>query len=328
MIWAMSRLLVVGGTSFVGRHAVYQAVDAGHDVTVFHRGHTNPDMLAGRIDHRLGDRTTGDYSSLDIDETWDAVLDVSAYVPRHVHQLADALAARSGHYVHVSSISAYDDTARITLDEDSPLWPDLTEHTEDVTGQTYGPLKAMCERAGHERFGEAMSIVRPTYVCGPHDATDRFTYWARRMAVGGDVAATSLDAPLQIVDARDLGAFLVTCAESAADGPFDGVGVFAPVREMLIAITPADVAVRLVEVDRATLDAVGVGLPLIEPEAELPELKTRPGRRAKAAGLAERSVAETADATRAWDAERGSPPLKVGPTAEQEADLLRRQLDV
>ncbi len=317
------RLLVVGGTSFVGRHAVHSAVDAGHDVTVFHRGRTNPDLLAGRIDHRLGDRTTGDYSSLDVDETWDAVLDVSAYVPRHVHELADVVADRTGHYVHVSSISAYD-AARITLDEEAPLWPDLAEPTEDVNSETYGPLKAMCERVANQRFGEPVtSVVRPTYVCGPHDSTDRFTYWARRMAAGGDVAAAALDAPLQIVDARDLGSLLVACAELATGGSFDGVGAFTPAGELLAAIAPADVDVQLVEIDQSKLDAMGVSLPLLRTGDEPQELQTRPGTRAKASGLRERPVAETADATRAWDAERGLPPLKVGPSADQEAALLR-----
>ena len=105
------KLLVVGGTSFVGRHAVEHAVEAGHDVTVFHRGRTNDDLLAGRIEHRHGDRKTGDYASLDTDETWDAVIDVSAYFPRAVDQLADVLDGRAGHCVHISSISAYDDAA-------------------------------------------------------------------------------------------------------------------------------------------------------------------------------------------------------------------------
>src|SRR5688500_12203971 len=182
------RLLVIGGTSFVGRHAVEVAVEDGHDVAVFHRGRTNGDLLAGRIDHRIGDRNTPDYASLDNGETWDAVLDVSAYVPRHVHQLADALGTGVGHYVHVSSISAYDEDV-ITADEDSPLAADLADPSvEDVTGETYGPRKAMCERAGLARFGEHhTAVVRPTYVCGAHDPTDRFTYWARRVAVGGDI---------------------------------------------------------------------------------------------------------------------------------------------
>ena len=209
------KLLFVGGTSFVGRHAVEAAVAAGHEVTVFHRGRTNDDLLAGSITHRHGDRNAPDYSALADATRWDAVIDVSAYVPRHVHQLADAVAGRTGHYVHISSISAYDDEL-ITPHEDSPLNTDLADPTvEDVTNETYGPLKAMCERAGQQRFGEdRTAVIRPTYVAGPHDSTDRFTYWARRMGRGGDVAIVGPGAPLQIVDGRDLGAFILTCAES------------------------------------------------------------------------------------------------------------------
>lgn len=313
---------MIGGTSFVGRHAVEAAVDEGHDVTVFHRGRTNADLLDGRIDHRTGDRNAPDYAALDGTETWDAVLDVCAYVPRHVHQLADVLGGRVGHYVHVSSISAYD-VAAITADEDSPLCADLADPTiEDVTGETYGPLKAMCERAGLERFGaERTAIVRPTYVCGPHDSTDRFTYWVRRMADGGDVAVLAPSAPLQIVDGRDLGAFTSRLASEATAGAFDGVGPFAAPADLLAEITPEGVEIRTVGVSLEALEAAVVNLPLLAQEADA--FMSRPGTRARAAGLRTRSAAETAAATREWDIARGKPALKVGPTVEQEAELLR-----
>lgn len=312
---------MIGGTSFVGRHAVEAAVEAGHDVTVFHRGRTNADLLAARIDHRIGDRNTPDYAALHGADTWDAALDVSAYVPRHVHQLADIVGRRVGHYVHVSSISAYDD-ASITVDEDSPLYADLADPTvEDVTGANYGPLKAMCERAGIDRFGtDRTAIVRPTYVCGPHDHTDRFTYWVRRMAKGGDVAVLEPSAPLQIVDARDLGAFMVQCAADATAGAFDGVGPFAAPADVFAEITPEGVDARLVGVSADDLAAAGVGLPLLSQESSA--IMSRPGTRARAAGLRTRPAAETAAATREWDLTRGEPELKVGPSGAQEAALL------
>jgi 2'-hydroxyisoflavone reductase len=316
------RLLFVGGTSFVGRHAVEAAVADGHDVVVFHRGRTNDDLLAGRIVHLHGDRRVGAYSALEGDGSkWDAVIDVSAYVPRHVHQLADAVAGRTGHYVHISSISAYaDDT--ITASEDSPVNADLADPSvEEVTNETYGPLKAMCERAGQQRFGDdRTAVIRPTYVAGPHDPTDRFTYWARRMARGGDVAVVRSDAPLQVIDARDLGRFIVRCAESAASGQFDAVGPWAPLAAFLSTITPSGVEAELVEVDEAALEAAGTSLPLLSSEADA--WMARPGERAVAAGLSTRPLAETAEATRAWDRDRGEPALKVGPSPEEEAALL------
>jgi 2'-hydroxyisoflavone reductase len=315
------KLLVIGGTSFVGRHAVEYAVSQGHEVVVFHRGRTNPDLLAGEIDHRIGDRNTPDYRRLGGDERWDAVLDVSAYVPRHVHQLADAIESRVGHYVHVSSISAYDEEL-ITPSEDSPLAADLADPTiEDVTPETYGPLKAMCERASRQRFGEARTaIIRPTYVCGAHDRTDRFTYWARRVALGGDIAVLDTTTPLQIVDARDLGGFMVRLAVEGVAESFDGVGPFAAVEDMLGEILPPGVDAQFVPVSETALDEAGVSLPLLsrEPAAFM----ARPGSRARTAGLVTRTAAETATYTRDWDTGRGSPPLKVGPSAEQERALL------
>ena len=317
------RLLVIGGTSFVGRHAVEHAVTEGHDVTVFHRGRTNAELLAGRIAHRTGDRKSGDYASIDTGETWDAVVDVCAYYPRAVEQLADVLGSRVGHCVHISSISAYDDKA-ITLDEDSPLAADLAEpNVEEVTGENYGPLKAMCERAAIARFGpEHTAVIRPTFVVGPWDKTDRFTYWVRRMARGGDVAVVFPAAPLQVVDGRDLGAFIVRCAIDGAAGPFDGVGPFAALSEMLAVATPPGVDYRLVDVGGAALAASGVDLPLLSPEETPRAFLTRTGTRARAAGLTNRPLADTVADLRAWDHGRGEPPLVVGPSPEQERALL------
>lgn len=319
------KLLFVGGTSFVGRHAVEAAVAAGHDVTVFHRGTTNDDLLAGSISHLHGDRDRPDYTALDDDTMWDAVVDVSAYVPRHVDQLADTVADRTGHYVHISSISAYDEST-ITTGEDSPLTPDLPEAaTEDRGTETYGARKAMCERAGRQRFGDhRTTVIRPTYVAGPHDSTDRFTYWARRTARGGDVAIVAAGAPLQVVDARDLGQFIVGSAESGVAGAFDAVGPWAPIEKFLATITPRGVEAWFVDVGAEALDKAGVRLPLMSAEPERAEFMTRPGSQARVAGLETRPLAETAAATRAWDVERGEPPLKVGPTADVEATLLAR----
>jgi len=237
-----------------------------------------------------------------------------------VHQLADVLGGRAGRYVQVSSVSAYD-PARATVYEDSPLYDDPAAGTEDVLA-FYGPLKATCERAAAARFGD-VAVVRPAYVCGPFDPTDSFTYWVRRMAEGGDVVVPDASAPMQIIDVRDLGAFLVRCATTVAAGAFDGVGPFASTAFLLAEITPPGVTARLVEIDAAALAAAGITLPMVSDDPNDAILSSRPGRLARAAGLTTRTAAETAEATRRWDDERGRPPLTKGPMREQEAALVR-----
>jgi 2'-hydroxyisoflavone reductase len=158
-------------------------------------------------------------------------------------------------------------------------------------------------------------------VVGPHDSTDRFTYWVRRMARGGRVAVVDPQAPAQVVDARDLGAFLLTCAAHRVTGMMDAVGPWAPFADMLAQVTPPDRSATQVPVSRAGLEQAAVTLPLLNqgPAA----LMSRPGTRAVAAGLHTRSLRETAADTLAWDRGRGSPPLRVGPTAAQEHALLQ-----
>jgi 2'-hydroxyisoflavone reductase len=314
------RLLVLGGTSFVGRHLVQTALDEGHTVTVFHRGRTNPDLFP-QVEHRRGDRSTGDLASLR-DGRWDATVDVSAYVPAHVTQALAALDGRQGHYVLVSSISAYD-PATATADEGSPTYSAPDPDTEQVTAETYGPLKAACERhAVRSPAASSVAIVRPTFVVGPHDPTDRFTYWARVVAHGGQVPLAWPDAPVQVIDARDLGDFLLGLAASGTAGAFDAVGPFAPLRDLLAAMVPPGVHTDLVDVGAERLEAAGVVLPLVDGDPASIPLMSRPGSRAMDAGLRCRSLSATARDTVAWDTERGTPELRVGPSPAQRAVLL------
>lgn len=191
-------LLVLGGTSFAGRRVVEFALAEGHSVTTFNRGRTNPDLFSGAVRSLHGDRTAGDYDSLSGAGPFDAVVDMCAYVPRAVRETVAALGpgGLDGPYVLISSVSAYaepepgSESAGFT--EDSPLatLPEgVEESCEDVTGETYGPLKVLTERAAEEVLPAAVMIVRPGLIVGPYDPTDRFTYWVRRMAGGGRVLA-------------------------------------------------------------------------------------------------------------------------------------------
>jgi 2'-hydroxyisoflavone reductase len=221
------RLLVVGGTSFVGRHMTEAALAAGHQVTLANRGRTGqglfPDAEHLRIDRDLA---AADLEAL-YGRSFDATLDVCAYWPGQVHALAEALDGRGGHHLQVSSVSAYAEDVPPGSDESAPL----AELDEDVAGDpdavrmsgaTYGPLKAACERAAVDRFGaESTTIVRPTYVVGPHDPTGRFCWWLDRVAHGGRLLCPGPeDSPLQVIDARDQAEFAVGLVEKGVSGAF------------------------------------------------------------------------------------------------------------
>ena len=316
------RLLLLGGTSFVGRAVAEEAAARGHALTLFSRGRTGTDLFPD-VPRLRGDRDRGDYASL-AGGQWDAVVDVSGYVPRHVRQAADALEGAVGHYLFISTGSVYD-RLRAPADamtEQAPRLP--PEHgTEEVTGETYGPLKVACEDEVRARFGHEAAIVRPGVVAGPHDPTDRFTYWVRRAARGGRVALPGRpDQPVQVVDARDLARLVVTVVEERAAGTWNAVGPADPTTLAGLVAACAQAAgtsVELVPVDPA---AVGPGFPLVVPDETWDVLYRRSAAPARAAGLTATPLVQTAADVLAWDRARGEPPLQVGLPPEREAALL------
>ncbi len=321
------RVLVIGGTRFVGRHVVQAALDAGHEVTLFHRGRTGTDLFPGAT-HLLGDRD-GDLTALSGGD-WDATVDVCAYVPRQVRTLAAALGGRGGRYVFTSSISAYAPTTVPGITEDAPLAVLEDEATEEVTAETYGGLKALCERAAAEAFGPATLVVRPTYVIGPFDPTGRYPYWVRRLARGGAVlAAGPPGQAVQTVDGRDLGAFVVGLVEQGAEGAVHAAAPRPPwslrdlLEETAAAVAPAGTSLVWVDPDFAAEEGLdGRDLPLWHEGADDGIGAVDPSR-ALALGLRPRPVAESARAV--LDDAAGTPLVDgVGLPADREQELLRR----
>ena len=186
-----------------------------------------------------------------------------------------------------------------------------------MDSKSYGPLKAACERVAVSRLGESVtSIVRPAYVCGPHDNEESFTYWARRMAEGGAVVIRGASRRCRSSTCATW-AFLLSCAVNRVAGVFDGVGPAAPTSELLAEITPRGVEAQLIEIDATTLAASGITLPMMSDDPNDAVISSRPGTQARRAGSLTRSAADTADATRAWDDARGRPPLQVGPSRDR-----------
>lgn len=317
---------------------VERALARGHEVTIFTRGRHNPGLFPG-VERLRGDRETGDLASL-AGREWDAVVDTSAYVPRVARDSAQALAGSVGHYTFVSSISVYHDFSRPGYDETAPVATLRDASTEKVTGETYGPLKALCERAVEEELPGLAAHVRAGLIVGPHDQTNRFTYWVRRIAEGGVVLAPEpRHQPTQLVDVRDLADWIVSLSVERTAGVFNATGPEMPttlelVLEGIRDALGSDARFEWVA-ERFARDA-GLepyqSLPLWvgEGEPEWAAFQTADIRRALRAGLRFRPLGETARDTLEWAREGEAPRPKdvgvamppAGITRERERELL------
>jgi 2'-hydroxyisoflavone reductase len=293
------RFLVLGGTQFLGRHAVDAALARGHEVTLFNRGQTRPELFPD-VEKLRGDRD-GDLTAL-AGRDFDAVVDTSGYVPRLVAQTLDAL-GDVGHYTFVSTMSVYTDEAR-SLGEEGAVAA-LPEETEEIRYETYGPLKARCEDVVRERFPAAL-VPRPGLIVGPWDHTGRFTYWPQRFGDGGRVLAPAPpDAPVQVVDVRDLASWIVESAESGLAGTYNAVCPTLTMEHVLDtcnAVGGMDSEVVWVEPRFLAAHDVGpwMELPLWIGDEEDDSFMRAPVGRALAAGLRIRPLEETVRATLDW----------------------------
>ncbi len=213
-------LLILGGTGFIGPHLTREALRQGWKVTHFNRGRHNEDVAAG-VETLIGDRA-GQLDALR-NRHWDALIDDTGYIPKFVRQSAELLESQTRYCLYISSISAYAGFARPN-DEDSPTATLANPDEDIVSDETYGPMKAECERVTQKIFGSRACIVRPGYIVGPLDPTDRFTYWPVRYARGGAMLApgTPRD-PIQVIDVRDLAAWLMQLVDARTTGVFNAV---------------------------------------------------------------------------------------------------------
>jgi 2'-hydroxyisoflavone reductase len=326
------KLLVLGGTNFLGPAVVEAALARGHEVTLFNRGRTAPGLYP-QAEHLRGDRD-GDLSELE-GRSWDAVIDPSGYVPRIVRASAELLAGSVGHYLFVSSISVYREPIEPGFDESAPIGP-LDAPTEEVTGETYGPLKALCEEVVRDVFPDSHTNVRAGLIVGPHDPTGRFTYWPKRIAAGGEVLAPgSPDRRVQFIDVRDLGEWMVHVAEERIAGTYNATGLDPPVsmRDLLETCRRVGGAdAELIWVDETFLLEQGAGpwieLPLWLPSSDAALLDADVSA-ALAAGLKFRDLEETVRDTLEWANAEGSESAltsseigEAGLRPEREAELL------
>ncbi|MBX3066169.1 MAG: epimerase [Anaerolineae bacterium] len=321
------KILILGGTVFVGKHLVESALARGHEITLFNRGKHNGDLFP-QVEKLRGDRDGG----LDAlrGRRWDAVIDPSGYVPRLVGDSVRLLKDHVDHYTFISSISVYPEIADMNLNEADPvatLPEDVDPKTEEITGGSYGPLKALCEAVVEaEMPGRALNI-RPGLIVGPDDPTDRFTYYPVRIAAGGDVLMPG-DPPgrlTQIIDVRDLAEWTIRMVEGKATGIYNATGPDYP-------LTWQGVAEACLRASGSNANIVWVSESFLEekevaPWSELP--LWLPGdmlvnvQKAINAGLTFRSLEETARAILAWHQSRPADSIRFSFKKEREADILR-----
>lgn len=320
------KLLILGGTRFLGRHLVDAACATGHEVTLFNRGHTAPELFP-HLEHLRGERDGG----LDAlgDRCWDAVIDTCGYVPRVVRQSAARLSARGARYVFVSSVSVYSDSACARSAEDAPVATLVDPKTEDVQAH-YGALKAACESVVQEEFGRRALIIRPGLIVGPHDPTERFSYWVRRCARGGAMLAPDVpEYPVQFIDARDLARWIIELVQRGIFGIFNAVG---PARPLTLAEFLGECAAALAADAKPVWVATDfLSQQNVQPWTDLPlwageearGVAQVDGARARAAGLVLRPLPDTVHDTWTWICSSGK-TAAGGLSAAREADLLAR----
>jgi len=337
------KLLVLGGTRFLGRYVVESALGRGHEVTLFNRGQLNSELFP-EVEKLRGDRDGG----LDAlrGRSWDAVVDPSGYTPRVVRDSAELLADAAEHYSFISSVSVYRDTSVPGVDERYPV-SELTDEQlreaealpqSELTGapffwERYGALKALCEREAESAMPGRVLNVRAGLIVGPHDYSDRFTYWPRRVADGGDVLAPGDPTrPVQFVDARDLATWVVRMAEKRGTGTYNATGPDYPLtmgRFLEECNTATGERARLVWVDEKFMLEAGLGqwmeVPLWTDSSDEDNryFQDVSVEKAAAAGLSFRPVAETVRDTLEWDLTRPADTVRrAGLAREREREVL------
>ncbi len=304
------KVLILGGTSFLGPHTVQALLDRGHQVTLFNRGRTNPHLFP-ELEKLRGDRDPDLGEGLKSLEgrSFDVVLDHCGYAPRHVEASTRLLEDHVSHYLFVSTTAVYKDYKVEEIDESYPLASLDSPSTEAINATTYGPFKVQCEQAVTRQFENRATIVRPCLIVGPRDPTDRFTYWPWRVRKGGEVLAPGSPAdPLQYTDVRDIADFNVSMVEDSVCGVFNLCGPETPstMAELLHgckAVVGGDASFEWVDAEFLEKEELGgcTDIPVwVAPKGDFLGFHRISNVKALEAGMVFRPLAETVEETLRW----------------------------
>ena len=321
---AVLKILILGGTHFLGIHLTEELVNRGHEVTLFNRGSRDVDFPVQQLQ---GDRD-GNLEAL-LGYTWDVVIDTSGHLPRIVERSAKMLANRANHYTFISTIGVYENFKTFDIDEDYTLTAIADPTTEEITEKTYGALKALCEAKVQQYFPNRSLIVRPGLLVGPYDPTDRFTYWVRRIAKGGKILAPARQ-QAQFIDVRDLSKWIAAMVEGQVTGVFNATG---PSYDLELVLQECQNVVDrhdpIIWVDEEFLIEQGiqewVELPFwLSTQRYMPGFSKISSKKALQSGLHIRPLRETISTILEWDTRRRQPKLHAGLDEQKEAKLLAR----
>jgi 2'-hydroxyisoflavone reductase len=323
------RLLIIGGTVFLGRHLVESALRRGHELTLFNRGQHNPDLFS-EVEKIHGDRDGG-LAALG-SRQWDAVIDTCGYLPRVVRASAEYLTGSVKHYTFISTISVYADPPKPGMKESAPVGKLADASVEEISGTTYGPLKALCEQAVETVLPGRSLIIRPGLIVGPHDPSDRFTYWPVRVARGGEVLAPcGPERQTQIIDVRDLADWTLEMVERKAAGIYNATGPANPLTLGSLLDTCREVSGSnasftwvsdefLLKNGVTPYTELPLWMPVEEAAWEMVSID-----KALEAGLKFRPLEQTVHDTLAWDRTRPmDEPRRNGLASEREIHLLEK----
>lgn len=321
---AVLKILILGGTHFLGLHLTEELQKHGHEVTLFNRGIQNPDIFPD-IEQLHGDRD-GKLEALK-DRKWDAVIDTSGYIPRIVEQSAKLLARSTNHYTFISTISVYKDFHKLGIDETYPIAELEDAQDEEITEKTYGALKGLCESVIQEYFPKNSLIVRPGLIVGPFDPTDRFTYWIARMSEGDEVLAPN-NQIVQFIDVRDLAKWIVRMVEEDRKGIYNATGTPISLNHLLNechSIAHSTAHINWVDDDFLIKEKVQdwSELPLwLSKDRQMPGFMHINAQKAIHAGLTFRPLTDTICSTFEWNASRKPIALKAGLDRAKESNLI------
>ncbi len=338
------KLLILGGTIFLGRHLIEAALSRGHEVTIFNRGLHGKDLYPDV--EKLRGKREGDLAALQ-GRQWDAVIDTNGYIPSIVRASAQLLANATTHYTFISSVSVYAEFSHPGMDETAPIGvitPEQIKEAEQVIppqqgttarayGPSYGPLKALCEQAAEEIMPGRVLVIRPGVIVGPYDYSDRFTYWPYRLAQGGEVLAPGRpDSRVQIIDARDLSEWIIRMVETRQTGTYNAVGPEQPITMQEILETCKRVSgsnAHFTWINESFLLEAGA-IPWSQIPLWLPDKENMSGhnaishKKALAAGLTFRSLTQTVRDTLDWVSRRPTETQwQAGLTHEDERRFLQ-----